>query len=284
VGQGDVTSASGNRNCYLEDFQTAKTNCTKNYAVGAYQETYYATPRPGWKFDHWVTYCANATPPNYDCSFNIPAATVQQYWGQTMPPLKAVFTTCTPGAPGCGWHAGDIFTRTQFAWDTTTSWFTAYDALYTSTFGTVEIGIPGTAGYSLRFSSELAVTDYFIQNGTPAALNADLDDTGSSSSGQFGGEVLALRLNVDFSAAGQMGGTSGLKLGSLTLCNMTDPSLNGKTVNGLLAIANTLLGGGSVGSYTISAIHDVVGELNFGFLDGTARAYAVAHVFNGACP
>ena len=93
VGQGDVTSASGNRNCYLEDFQQAKVNCTKNYAVGAYQETYYAIPRAGWQFDHWGNnYCPNATPPNYDCSFNIAAATVQQYWGQTMPPLKAVFS------------------------------------------------------------------------------------------------------------------------------------------------------------------------------------------------
>ena len=52
VGQGDVTSASGNRNYYLEDIQQAKVNCTKNYAIGAYQETYYAIPRAGWQFDH----------------------------------------------------------------------------------------------------------------------------------------------------------------------------------------------------------------------------------------
>jgi hypothetical protein len=79
VGQGDVTSASGNRNCYLEDFQTAKTNCTKNYAIGAYRETYYAIPRAGCKFDHWVTYCPTATPPNYACSFNTPAEAVSQF-------------------------------------------------------------------------------------------------------------------------------------------------------------------------------------------------------------
>ncbi|MBK6510943.1 MAG: DUF1566 domain-containing protein [Haliea sp.] len=92
VGEGDVTSASGNRNCSLEEFKAANPKCTKNYAIGAYQETYYAIPRAGWKFDHWVNYCPTATPPNYDCSFNTPANAVQQFWGQTMPPLRAVFT------------------------------------------------------------------------------------------------------------------------------------------------------------------------------------------------
>ena len=98
-GEGDVTSATGDRNCYLEDFQTAQTNCTKNYAIGAYQETYYAVPRAGWKFDHWVTYCSTAAPPYYDCGFNIAAATVQQFWWQKMPPLKAVFTPFTGTEP-----------------------------------------------------------------------------------------------------------------------------------------------------------------------------------------
>lgn len=91
-GQGDVMSASGNRNCTLENFQLADAVCTQNYAIGAYQETYYPIPRTGWKFDHWVTYCQTATPPNYDCSFNTPASAVYQFWGQIMPPLKAVFT------------------------------------------------------------------------------------------------------------------------------------------------------------------------------------------------
>jgi hypothetical protein len=114
VGEGDVTSASGNRNCSLEDFQAAKTNCTKNYAIGAYQETYYATPRAGYTFDHWGNnYCPDAAPPNYECSFNIPAATVQKYWGQTMPPLKAVFTSTSVGTPI---GLADIVTVTYEQW------------------------------------------------------------------------------------------------------------------------------------------------------------------------
>jgi hypothetical protein len=116
-GQGDVMSASGNRTCLLENFQAGDVVCSKNYAVGAYQETYYATAKPGWKFDHWVTYCANATPPNYDCSFNIPAEAVRDFWGKAVPPLKAVFTPI-PGAitdtitvNGVEWAQPDLFTN-----------------------------------------------------------------------------------------------------------------------------------------------------------------------------
>ncbi len=91
VGEGDILSASGNRTCLLEDYRAGLDNCSKNYAIGAYEETYYAVPRAGWQFDHWANYCTNAT--SNECSFNIPAPTVQKVWGKTVPPLQAVFTT-----------------------------------------------------------------------------------------------------------------------------------------------------------------------------------------------
>jgi hypothetical protein len=89
VGQGDVTSTPGNRSCLLEDFEAELDNCTSNYVIGAYNETYTATPRVGWQFDHWGNYCATAI--NNQCAFSLPAATVRQFWGQTVPPLQAVF-------------------------------------------------------------------------------------------------------------------------------------------------------------------------------------------------
>lgn len=92
-GEGDVMSASGTRTCLLENFQAADDVCSKNYVVGAYQETYMPAAKTGWYFHHWVTYCTTATPPNYECSFSTAASTVYQFWGQTMPPLKAVFVT-----------------------------------------------------------------------------------------------------------------------------------------------------------------------------------------------
>lgn len=87
VGEGDVTSAS--RNCLLEDYTAGQDNCRKNYVVGAYNVNYTATPRVGWQFDRWGNYCTSAT--SNQCAFNTTAAIVQQFWGQTMPPLQAVF-------------------------------------------------------------------------------------------------------------------------------------------------------------------------------------------------
>ena len=52
------------------------------------------------------------------------------------------------------------------------------------------------------------------------SLDSDVADPTSTSSGGFGGEVLALRLNVDFEAAGLIGGTGG-KFADLKLCNFT---------------------------------------------------------------
>lgn len=89
VGEGDVLSASGKRTCLLEDFAAESINCSKNYVAGAYQETYYATARAGWQFERWGNYCTNTT--SNACSFNVSADVVQTYWGETMPPLRAIF-------------------------------------------------------------------------------------------------------------------------------------------------------------------------------------------------
>lgn len=89
VGEGDVLSATGTRNCYLEDYQASKENCTKNTVIGAYSETYFAEPRSGWDFARWVNYCTDAT--SNECAFAIPADAVQKNWGATVPALVAVF-------------------------------------------------------------------------------------------------------------------------------------------------------------------------------------------------
>lgn len=97
-GDGDIVSSSGTHNCSLEQFQAGASNCKKNYAVGAYQETYTGVPRPGWVFRGWKTYC----PYNNvgQCKFNYSAAKVFEYWGVTFWPLKAEFVPdCTGG--GC---------------------------------------------------------------------------------------------------------------------------------------------------------------------------------------
>lgn len=195
----------------------------------------------------------------------------------------AAQTACVPGDAVCRWHTNDMATRTQLTWDGTNAWYTDYNTIYASTFSALEIGIPGTAGFSMQFGGASAISDYIPSTGTPAALNADLLNPTSSSSGQFGGDVLTLQLNVDFSAAGKLGGTSGLALGNLRLCNMSDASLDGTTVAGLLANANILLGGGTTG-YAISDINTILLELNGAFNGGTPSAYANDHLYSTACP
>lgn len=88
IGEGDVSSTGG-RSCSLEDHAAGLDNCSKNYVIGGYQETYRAQPREGWEFDRWGTYCTGLA--SDACSFDVPFSTVQLFWGGVVPPLQAVF-------------------------------------------------------------------------------------------------------------------------------------------------------------------------------------------------
>jgi len=88
-GEGDVSSASGNRNCSLEEYRTGLENCAQNVVTGTYDETYSAESRSGWQFRRWGNYCATAL--NNQCSFVLDAVTVASFQGATVPPLQAVF-------------------------------------------------------------------------------------------------------------------------------------------------------------------------------------------------
>ncbi len=89
VGEGDVLSASGERDCLLEQHDAGQKNCSENMVVHEYQETYYAVPRSGWRFHRWHNYCGDN--PGNECSFNVPANFVYQNWGETAPALTAIF-------------------------------------------------------------------------------------------------------------------------------------------------------------------------------------------------
>ncbi|MEM8563824.1 MAG: hypothetical protein AAGF57_16420, partial [Pseudomonadota bacterium] len=90
-GDGDVVSNHG-RSCTLEEsrLEPVPDNCAKNLVMDDYFDTYVATPRAGWKFDHWRNYCNDAA--DNTCTFNIPAEMVRYGLFQTAPPLVAVFT------------------------------------------------------------------------------------------------------------------------------------------------------------------------------------------------
>jgi hypothetical protein len=191
---------------------------------------------------------------------------------------------CTDGAPGCGWTNGDVTTFTQQAWDGDVSIAPA-NVLLANQFanvypsGLVEVGISGTAGFSMIFTDVPAILAYLPQTGAPAALTADLLDPTSSSSGAFGAEVLALKVNVDFGDAGLMGSFT---FGNLTICGVSD-AVNGQSVRQFEATANTLLGGGTA-SLSIADASTLANELNGSFFNGTPSSFAQQHLVNGACP
>jgi hypothetical protein len=131
--------------------------------------------------------------------------------------------TCTPGAPGCGWEDGNMVTWSQESWGATPNGSNAasllaanFVAQYPAGF---EVGIPGSAGFSMNLLDSFSLLNYLPSSGAPGALNADRVNTSSSSSGLFGGVMAALKLNVDFSDAKLLAGTS--RFGDLLLCELT---------------------------------------------------------------
>jgi len=187
------------------------------------------------------------------------------------------------------WSSGDVTTYNQAAWPLLSASSTAltnnFSSVYASTFGVMEIGIPGPTGHSAVFSSSDAVTHFLPATGTPAALDADLNNPVTTSAGIFGGDVLALQLNVDFSDAGVLTGAAGVHFGDLMLYGLTGPvsGLNGQMVRSFASIANTGLGGGITG-YSLTDLDSLADEINAAFNDGTVTAFAQQHLEIASAP
>jgi hypothetical protein len=195
---------------------------------------------------------------------------------------------CAPGAPGCGWEDGDMVTYNQDNWGTISTnasilMTNNFDAVYPNG---VEIGINGAAGNSAIFTSPDAVLAYQPASGPPAPLDNDLVDPTSTSSGVFGGFVLALKFDVDFSDSGALHGSATmLHFGDLRVCRLTDTTaFNGQTVRQVLDAMNVALGGGPT-AYTYDQLAALADNLTQSFESGAASLFAQQHLFNATtCP
>lgn len=194
-----------------------------------------------------------------------------------------IVTPCF-GRPECPWQSGDMITYPQFERGDPVS---AAGQLPQAQFGNMyPLGsLRAGSGFVMSFGSATAVQNYLPQFGTPGPLTVSLVDPTSSSSGQFGGEVVGLQLNVDFSDAGLALGASGIPFGNLTICGLTasQSALNGMSVRAFLATSNVALGGGGA-PISLSELNAVAGNLTFAFDDGNPNVYAQDHLFNGPCP
>jgi hypothetical protein len=154
-----------------------------------------------------------------------------------------------------------------------------FDTVYAPEGGEV-VGSP--SGFTMIFTDPASVLAYLPSTGVYAPLDASALNPISTSSGEFGGDVLALELNVDFSDAGFLPAASGIPFGDLVLEGFsTLPQLDGLTVRQFLGDMNTLLSGGS----SIVTIDDVgqtldpiLFDLNASFFGGAPGQFAQDHL------
>jgi hypothetical protein len=126
--------------------------------------------------------------------------------------------------------------------------------------GAVVIGQTRT----ITLTSASTIEKFLPQGGTPAKLTQSSVNPTSKIS-VFAGQVLALKLNVDFSAAG----ITRMGLGTLTVVS---GELAGATVNEILALANAVLGGAPLPtSVTLAELNDTVARINENFDGGTGN-------------
>lgn len=187
---------------------------------------------------------------------------------------------------------GQFVTYTQAAWSVggvaaATSLLTAdYNSVYQGTAGDLIVGVTGTPGqYFLELDSSGAVLDILPTVGLASVLTANQIDPLRFPS-VFGGDVVALALDVDFSNAGLLG-TSSTPFGDLVLVNFGPASspnsvnpfdeLNGLTVSQFLAMANTCLGGGSC-PLGIDNTEQVALDLGAAFAGETPTTFAEDHL------
>jgi hypothetical protein len=147
-----------------------------------------------------------------------------------------------------------------------------FSTVYAGSFGEVTMG----STYTMSFDSASAVEAYLPASGTPGPLNADLLDPTTSHSGSFGGDVVALTLDVNFSSAGFLTGSSHYSFGNLVMTGFPAlPDLDGITVGQFLGQLDILLGGGSLpDGYTIAELDPIAIEVENSFTDGSPSTFA----------
>ena len=139
-------------------------------------------------------------------------------------------------------------------------------------------GLVVGSNYTLTLTNAAAVMNFLPQGGTTGAFNMNYVDPISTSAGVLGGQIVALKLNVMFNAAGYLG-TNPVLLGDLVI--KTGP-FTGWTVNQFLAFAEQAIGGGALNGYTFDQINETAmainenfdnGNVNYGFLDCPENVY-----------
>ena len=178
-----------------------------------------------------------------------------------------------------GWQQGDMLTYSQNAWGSSSS--DAGTLLHSNFLGQYgsSVAIGGT--HTITLTSASAAENYLPSVGPAGPLTGSSQNPLTTSSGELGGEVFALKFNVDFSDANLL--TSINPLGDLIIHDFSDlPVLNGQSIRQFLTDANLILGGDGVGlSYGASTAAAVAVLINNAFLNSTPSQFAQEHLKRG---
>jgi len=201
------------------------------------------------------TWTADTTPPMVTCPPDI-----------TISNVSVPYCTFAPGdyGSGCnGSNAASILTN-------------CFKRVYTN--GYVKCGITNTPGYCLTFTTCSNVQKFINCGGTPACLTASHSNPTTCEAGNFAGQALCLKLNVDFGDCGSISGYSS-RCGDLILNDPTCP-LDGQSVRQILNVCHTALGGGSIPfpGCTISNLNVLCSNLNWSFDCGNRSSWCQGHL------
>ena len=204
--------------------------------------------------------------------------------------VLAILLGCAGSARATVWNVGDLTTYASASWggdpvgnppftdpDPGAVLLVAqFNTVYGATFG---VTVGSFSGFTMSFTDATSVLAYMPSIGPFAPLNGNVLNPISTVSGGFGGETLGLEFNVDFSDAGLLPGTSGLRFGDLIIANLNGAQapLNGLTVRQFLGDMNILLSGGT-SVITIADLGSLVGEVNGSFFEGTPEQFAQDHL------
>ena len=124
----------------------------------------------------------------------------------------------------------------------------------------------GSGTRLIKFTSAAAVQAFLPSGTTARALNAGTltNPTAKTYSNVLAGHTIALSLSLRFDSNPNFSPSS-LSLGNLI---MSSGTFAGKTVNEILTIANTILGGGS-SPYSAAQINDALDKINRNYDNGT---------------
>ncbi len=123
--------------------------------------------------------------------------------------------------------------------------------------------------YKITLTSAQAVEDFLPQGGTAGKLTQNYTNPSNTSAGVLAGQVVALKLNVSYDAAGYIGSNT-TPLGNLQI--VSGP-FTGYTVIQFLAFAEQVLGGGSLNGFTYSEVNDAATKINENFNEGANKGF-----------